>query len=162
MRVAIHARVSTSDKGQDPRNQLLELRRYSEGKANCAPIVEYVEQETATGKKRRPVFDQMLQDAERGRFEVLVIWAIDRLSREGPLKTMLLLDRMHRAGVKVKSLKEPWLDPRFADLRPSPSYIRLDRQTGSGADLRACSRWTRSCAVRRQNAGAASGCCRRA
>lgn len=119
MRVAIHARVSTSDKGQDPRNQLLELRRYSEGKANCAPIVEYVEQETATGKKRRPVFDQMLQDAERGRFEVLVIWAIDRLSREGPLKTMLLLDRMHRAGVKVKSLKEPWLDP------DSPTYDLL-------------------------------------
>jgi DNA invertase Pin-like site-specific DNA recombinase len=120
MRIALHARVSTSDKGQDPRNQILELRRYSETKANSSiPIIEYLEQETATGKKRRPVFEKMLQDAERGRFEVLVIWALDRLSREGPLKTMLLLDRLHRAGVKVKSLKEPWLEP------DSPTYDLL-------------------------------------
>lgn len=119
VRVALHARVSTTDKGQDPTNQLLELRRYSEGKTNCAPVAEYVEQETATGRRRRPVFDQMVLDAERGRFEVLVIWALDRFSREGPLKTMLMLDRLHRAGVKVKSLREPWLDP------DSPTYDLL-------------------------------------
>jgi DNA invertase Pin-like site-specific DNA recombinase len=119
MKIALHARVSTSSKGQDPENQLLELRRYSETKADRTPIIEYVEQETATGKKRRPIFEKMLQDAEHGRFEVLVIWALDRLSREGPLKTMLLLDRLHRTGVKVKSLKEPWLNPE------SPTYDLL-------------------------------------
>jgi DNA invertase Pin-like site-specific DNA recombinase len=118
-RVAFHARVSTTDKGQDPMNQLVELRRYSESRTDKMPIIEYVEQETATGKKRRPVFENVLRDAERGRFEVLVIWALDRFSREGPLRTMLLLDRLHRAGVKVKSLKEPWLDP------DSPSYDLL-------------------------------------
>ena len=119
MRVALHARVSTSDKCQDPVNQLLELRRYSQTNGSGASVTEYVEQETATGKKRRPVFEQMLEDAERRRFDVLVIWALDRLSREGPFKTMLLLDRLHRAGVKVKSLKEPWLDP------DSPTYDLL-------------------------------------
>jgi DNA invertase Pin-like site-specific DNA recombinase len=119
VRVALHARVSTTDKGQDPRNQIFELRRHSESKARSAPIIEYVEQETATGKKGRPVFEKMIQEAEHGRFDVLVIWALDRFSREGPLKTMLLLDRLHRAGVKVKSLKEPWLDPE------SPTYDLL-------------------------------------
>jgi DNA invertase Pin-like site-specific DNA recombinase len=119
VRVALHARVSTSDRGQDPINQLLELRRYSEAKAERAAVTEYVEQETATGKKRRPVFEKMVHDAERGHFDLLVIWALDRFSREGPLRTMLLLDRLHRSGVKVKSLKEPWLDPE------SPTYDLL-------------------------------------
>lgn len=119
MRVALHARVSTSDKGQDPETQLLELRRYAREKSNGTPAIEYVEQETGTGKRRRPVFEQMLRDADHGRFSVLAIWALDRLTREGPLKTMLILQQLASAGVKVKSLREPWLDPE------SPTYDLL-------------------------------------
>lgn len=117
MKAALYARVSTSDKGQQTENQTTELRRYCIDKQlSC---IEYIEEETATGKKRRPVFEQMLADAEQGRFRLLVIWALDRLTREGPLRAMLLLDRLNRAGVKVKSLKEPWLEPE------SPTYELL-------------------------------------
>ena len=108
-RTAIYARVSTKDRGQEVENQFAEFERYCE--AHHAQPLIYREQETGTGKRRRPVFDQMLRDADTGRFSVLVIWALDRLTREGPLKTMLVLNRLYLAGIKVKSLKEPWLDP---------------------------------------------------
>jgi putative DNA-invertase from lambdoid prophage Rac len=117
---AIFARVSTTDK-QDPTNQIMEMTdlvRYAESKAN-GKILEYVEHRSGTGKKDRPIFNQMLRDAEAHKFSILVIWALDRLTREGPLKTMLTIDRLHRAGVKVKSLREPWLDP------DSPMYELL-------------------------------------
>jgi DNA invertase Pin-like site-specific DNA recombinase len=117
MKGALYARVSTRDKGQDTQNQAVELRRYLTSKG--IEFYEYVEQETATGKKRRPVFEQMISDALTGKFQILVIWALDRITREGPLKAMLMLDRLNRAGVKVKSLREPWLDP------DSPTYELL-------------------------------------
>lgn len=108
-RAALYARVSTKDKGQEVENQFAEFERYCESH-HAQPLI-YREQETGTGKKRRPVFDHMLRDAETGRFSVLVVWALDRLSRQGPLQTMLVLNRLYLAGIKVKSLKEPWLDP---------------------------------------------------
>jgi DNA invertase Pin-like site-specific DNA recombinase len=61
----------------------------------------------------------MMADAMNGKFQILVVWALDRLTREGPLKAMLVLDQLNRAGVKVKSLREPWLDP------DSPTYDLL-------------------------------------
>jgi DNA invertase Pin-like site-specific DNA recombinase len=117
MKGAFYARVSTRDKGQDTQNQAVELQRFL--KAKGIEFYEYVEQETATGKKRRPVFEQMIADAMAGKFQILVIWALDRLTREGPLKAMLILNQLNSAGVKVKSLKEPWLDP------DSPTYDLL-------------------------------------
>lgn len=120
LRVARYGRVSTRDKGQDPENQLREIR------AECQrlgyevdPGHDYVDHETGTGKRPRPHLERMLYDAEHRRFDILLIWSLDRLSREGTLKTLLLIDRLNRSGVKVKSLKEPWLDPT------SPTYELL-------------------------------------
>ena len=117
-RIAIYARVSTTDKGQDTENQLLELRTWAKAQG-CDQPREYIEQETATGKRARPIFERMLSEADRGTFRVVVVWALDRLSREGTLKTLLVIDRLQRAGVRVKSLREPWLDP------DSPTYELL-------------------------------------
>ncbi len=115
---AIYARVSTDDRGQDPRNQIAALREHA---ARCGlhVVTEYIERESASGRRTRPEFERMQSEAERGRFGVLLVWALDRLSREGTLKTLLLIDRLARAGVKVKSVQEPWLDPA------SPMYDLL-------------------------------------
>jgi DNA invertase Pin-like site-specific DNA recombinase len=117
IRAAIYARVSTKDKGQETKNQLFDLR--GAGSQARDGFIEYVEEETATGKRNRPVFQKMLNDAENHRFDTLIIWALDRFTREGPLKTMLLIQRLHSCGVRVKSLKESWLDPE------SPTYELL-------------------------------------
>lgn len=120
MKASIYARVSTRDKGQDPENQLRELRVECRRQGYAlSPEHEYVDRETGTGKRRRPRFEEMVYAAEHRRFQLLVVWSLDRLSREGTLKTLLLIERLNSCGIKVKSLKEPWLDPA------SPTYELL-------------------------------------
>jgi DNA invertase Pin-like site-specific DNA recombinase len=118
VRAFLYARVSTIDKGQDTENQLPEMRRDGERRGWTIKR-EYIDNVSAGGTKVREQFDEMLAACDRGEADVILIWALDRFSREGPLKTMLLLDRLERAGVRVRSLKEPWLDP------DSPTYELL-------------------------------------
>jgi len=59
MKVAIYARVSTDDKGQDPLNQLLELREFA-ARQGWTVVREYTDEATAkngerTGFRRRAV-----------------------------------------------------------------------------------------------------------
>ena len=51
-----------------------------------------------------------LRDARAGRYDVLIVWALDRLSRKGPLETLTVFHRFLAAGVQVVSLREPWTD----------------------------------------------------
>lgn len=118
MKAFLYARVSTRDKGQDTENQLPEMRRFVDLR-QWQLRREYIDNASASGKKVREQFDEMMDACDRHEADVIIIWALDRFSREGPLKTMLLLDRLQRAGVRVKSIKEPWLDP------DSPTYDLL-------------------------------------
>jgi DNA invertase Pin-like site-specific DNA recombinase len=101
MRAAIYARVSTVD--QEPENQLQELRRYVEARGWSA--AEYVDRGVSGAKDRRPALDQLLTDAKRRRFDVLVCWRLDRLGRS--LKHLItLLDELQSLGVAFVSLAE--------------------------------------------------------
>jgi putative DNA-invertase from lambdoid prophage Rac len=101
MRAAIYARVSTVD--QEPENQLQELRRYLEARGWTG--VEYVDRGVSGAKDRRPALDQLLTDARRRRFDVLVCWRLDRLGRN--LKHLItLLDELQALGVAFVSLAE--------------------------------------------------------
>src|SRR5438876_9798936 len=101
MKAAIYARVSTVD--QEPENQLQELRRYVEARGWTA--VEYVDRGVSGAKDRRPALDQLLTDARRRRFDVLVCWRLDRLGRS--LKHLItLLDELQTLGVAFVSLAE--------------------------------------------------------
>ena len=71
MRVGIYARVSTTH-GQTCENQLLELRRYVEVRGWTAK--EYVDEGISGAKDRRPALDQLVLDARRRRFDVVVSW----------------------------------------------------------------------------------------
>src|SRR5712671_6172455 len=101
MRAAIYARVSTVD--QEPENQLQELRRYVEARGWTA--VEYVDRGVSGAKDRRPALDQMLSDAKRRKFDVVVCWRLDRLGRN--LKHLItLLEELQALGVAFVSLAE--------------------------------------------------------
>jgi len=52
----------------------------------------------------------LLEDARRGEFEVVLVWALDRLSREGPAAMLAVIDKLKRYGVKVISCQEAWTD----------------------------------------------------
>jgi len=51
---------------------------------------------------------QLRRDAERGHFDILLVWALDRLSREGPLKVLQLVQWFGKYGVKLMSYQEAW------------------------------------------------------
>jgi DNA invertase Pin-like site-specific DNA recombinase len=101
MKAAIYARVSTFD--QEPENQLQEVRRYVQARGWTA--VEYVDRGVSGAKDRRPALDQMIAEAKRRKFDVLVCWRLDRLGRN--LKHLIaLLDELQALGVAFVSLAE--------------------------------------------------------
>ena len=84
LRIAIYARVSTSDKGQDPENQLRELRQFVANKAaeGWAPAGEYVDH--VSGKNaNRTEFQRLFRDAAERKFDLVLFWSLDRFTREG-------------------------------------------------------------------------------
>jgi DNA invertase Pin-like site-specific DNA recombinase len=107
-RVAIYLRVSKDDGSQETDNQLLQLRGFCERWEGHELVAEYVDRES--GRRKRKDFDHMFADAARGRFDVLLFWALDRFSREGIRKTLAYLERLDHCGVAFKSYKEPFLD----------------------------------------------------
>ncbi len=101
MRAAIYARVSTLD--QEPENQLAELRRYVAARSWTS--VEYVDKGVSGSRDRRPALDELVGDAKRRRFDVLICWRLDRLGRN--LRHLItLLDELQALGVAFVSLAE--------------------------------------------------------
>ena len=117
MKVAIYARVSTDDKGQDPLNQLLELREFS-ARQGWTVVREYTDEATAKNGERTG-FKDMWADVARHRFALLLFWSLDRLTREGTYKTLTYLRRLTDAGVKFKSYTEQYIDSLGASAMPS-------------------------------------------
>ena len=101
-----HARCACrAYQGQDPENQLVELRRYA--LARGWETVEYADR--ASGKTaERDALQRMFEDASRRKFEVVLVWALDRLTREGPLQTLLHVKRLADYGVLLESYTEPF------------------------------------------------------
>ena len=110
MRVGIYARCSKDDGSQDPANQLHPLRDFA--KALNGEIVEEYIDLASGGSSDRENFIRMLDDVDKHKFDLLLIWSLDRMSREGISTTLGYIDRFNRAGVALKSLQESWLDTR--------------------------------------------------
>src|SRR5712691_500268 len=77
MRVAIYARVSTANNGQDPTMQTRELREYAE-RRGWTIAGEYVDVGISGTKERRPELDRLMTDAHRRRFDAVLCWKFDR------------------------------------------------------------------------------------
>jgi DNA invertase Pin-like site-specific DNA recombinase len=106
MRVALYVRCSTTR--QDTDNQLRQLREWAEREGWT---VTKVYEDYASGKTAaRKQLQQLFTDAESKRFDLLCFWALDRLTREGPLAALLHLEKLTVCGVKVRSYTEQWLD----------------------------------------------------
>jgi DNA invertase Pin-like site-specific DNA recombinase len=108
MKAAIYVRVSTNDKGQDTENQALGLRECCAEK-QWKVVDEYPDY--MTGKTlERPQFQRMLEDAKKRKFDVLVFWSLDRLTRRGALDALKILEQLTASKVAFLSLREPYLD----------------------------------------------------
>ncbi|MFQ5684573.1 MAG: recombinase family protein [Candidatus Binatia bacterium] len=104
MRVGIYGRVSTADKGQDPELQLGPLREYALAR-EWTIYREYVDHGISGAKERRPALDQLMDDAKRRLFDVVVVWRFDRFARS----TRHMINALHEfrhLGIAFVSYQE--------------------------------------------------------
>ena len=109
MRVAIYCRVS-KEKGQDTTNQLRQLKAFA---AQQKWTVVRVFEETASGRKSesgREALREVFKDAAKRRWDLLLFWSLDRLSREGTFATMKYLNRLSEFGIGYRSYTEEYVN----------------------------------------------------
>lgn len=112
-RVALYARVSKDEaskegKMQDPENQLIPMRKYCEA-LGWEIEGEYIDWETGKFMERER-FDILLRDARQKKFDLVLVWALDRFSRAGIWETADTLKVLKENKVALKSLQESWVD----------------------------------------------------
>ena len=100
-RAALYLRVSTLD--QHPETQLYDLRQMAQQRGY--QIVEEYTDRISGAKARRPGLDALMRDARRGRFDVVLVWASDRIARS--VKHFLdVLDELNRLNIEFISFRE--------------------------------------------------------
>ena len=100
-RAGLYLRVSTVD--QHPETQLLDLRQMA-AQRGYEIVQEYTDR-ISGAKARRPGLDELMRDAKRGRFDVVLIWACDRIARS-TRHLLDVLDELNRLGVEFVSFRE--------------------------------------------------------
>jgi DNA invertase Pin-like site-specific DNA recombinase len=104
MRVAIYARVSTANNGQDPMVQVRELREYCE-RRGWTITNEYVDVGISGSKEKRPELDRLMADAHRRRFDCVVVWKFDRFARSVS-HLLRALETFKAQGIEFVSFSE--------------------------------------------------------
>ncbi len=100
-RAALYMRVSTVD--QHPETQLHDLRGLA-AQRGFTIISEYTDK-ISGAKAKRPGLDQLLADARRKRFDVVMVWAFDRLARS--VRHFLeVLDELNHLQIEFVSFRE--------------------------------------------------------
>ena len=107
-RIALYARVSTVDKDQDPETQLVYLREFVESQG-WDTHREYVDYASAVDLVKRTAWKDLLDDASKRRFDLLIVWRMDRAFRS-VLDAATTLERLRGWRVGLRSYSEPWLD----------------------------------------------------
>ena len=107
-RVALYARVSTSDKEQNVETQLLPLKEFAEAQG-WEIYRTYIDLVSATDLAHRYEWQELLEDASKRRFDLVLLWRMDRGFRS-VLDAATTLERLRTWGVGLRSYSEPWLD----------------------------------------------------
>ncbi len=103
-RVALYARVSTLNHGQDPEVQLRELREFCQ-RRRFEIAVEYVDKGISGSRERRPALDQLMAICRKRLVDAVVVYRYDRFARS--LRQLVLaLEEFRALGVDFISLHE--------------------------------------------------------
>lgn len=106
-RVAIYARVSTED--QHTENQIPALEEYA-GRRGWEVVRTYSEEVSAWKSGRQKELKTLLKRASYRDYDILLVWALDRLTREGIGTIMNLVNTFRTYECQVISFQEPWLE----------------------------------------------------
>jgi len=139
MKAIIYTRVSTKD--QEAKNQIGELEAYA-AKQGWEVLQVITDKLSGTkAAKDRPGLSKVMQLAAQKKFDVLLFWSLDRLSREGTRETLGYLQTLSDHGVKWHSFTEEYLSSlgAFADVVISilstlakQERIRISERTKAG------------------------------
>jgi len=115
MKVSIYSRVSTGE--QSTANQSEVLMEWADQRG-FEVVKVYEEEESAWKNGHQRELSHLLEDARKRRFGAILIWSLDRLSREGPLAILTIVDHLEKCSVKVISYQESWTEApgELADL----------------------------------------------
>ena len=115
MKVALYARVSKDEESssgnlQDPENQLQPLRKYAEA-MGWEISKEFIDK-CSGGTSNRPQFQAMLGEVKQRHVDIILIWALDRFSREGITNTLAYIKTLKDYRTGLVSLQETWLNTK--------------------------------------------------
>ena len=102
--VGLYARVSTLNGHQDPEMQLSELREYA-ARRGLHIVSEYVDHGISGSKESRPALNRLMVDAQRRKFDAVLVWKIDRFGRSLKHLVNALAD-LAAVGVAFISLRD--------------------------------------------------------
>ena len=116
IKCAAYIRVSTSEQTTD--NQLPDIKRLAEARGYELAHV-YSEQESAWRQGHQHELARLLNDIRSGKrhYDVLLVWALDRLSRQGIASTLQLINTFELYGCHVISCREAWTHPEAGPMR---------------------------------------------
>ena len=104
IRVALYARVSTSNHGQDVTLQTRELKEFIAYRG-WQFAGEYVDLGISGSKVRRPELDRLMADAHRHQFDAVIVWKFDRFARSVS-HLLRALETFQELGIDFVSLSE--------------------------------------------------------
>lgn len=103
MKVALYARVSTVNGGQDPELQLRELREHCRAR-KWDVAGEFIDRASGA-KESRPQLDKLMKEAGRRRFDAVLVWKFDRFARS-VAHLLRALEQFKSLGIEFVSLTE--------------------------------------------------------
>jgi len=115
MKIAIYCRVSKDEVSsdgslQDSNNQLIPLKKYCES-MNWQINENLIFIDRASGgSANRPEFQRMLGEVRQRHIDLILVWSLDRFSREGMSSTLSYIKQLKTYKTSLKSLQESWLD----------------------------------------------------
>lgn len=107
-RARLWLRISNSD--QQIENQRIALKSLCDRRGYTVDREYVAEGVSAWTGDQRALLEEALGDARAGRFDLLVVWALDRITREGPAEILRISGEFRKAGVSIVSLQEPWME----------------------------------------------------
>lgn len=155
MKVCLYARVSLEEgnkedrRYQEPENQLIPLREWAKSQG-WTIIEEYVDRGSGADPNR-PQFKKMLQEAMLLRFQTILVWKLDRFSRETLSQVVGRIAKLRDRKVGVKSFTESWLDT--AEDNPMSELILAVMSWASALERTKISERTKAGIQRRKNLG---------
>src|SRR3990167_3040642 len=107
MNCVIYCRTSTDE--QHPENQIPALEKWI-AERDYTLVVTYSENASAWKAGHQKELSRLFKELPQTGAKFCLVWALDRLTREGPLRELTLVEEFSQRGVKLVSLQEPWTD----------------------------------------------------